>query len=355
MGMQSTHDNVKKYYGETLEKSGDLKTNACCTVVDYPTPVKAAMSLIHEEVHSKYYGCGLTIPTELEGLSVLDLGSGAGRDCYILSKLVGEKGSVVGVDMTPQQLDVANRHLEFHAEKFGFDKSNVQFIEGNIEQLQNLDFSEGQFDLIVSNCVINLAENKEAVLEQAFRILKEGGEFYFSDVYVDRRVEKQLVDDPVLYGECLSGALYWNDFQNLARKVGFADPRIVSMEPIAISNKDVEQKTKGYRFGSITYRLFKISDLEPHCEDYGQAVKYLGTDTDSGGAFTLDDHHVFEAGKVMSVCGNTWMMLKNTRFSRHFEFYGDFSKHYGIFEGCGMTSPIKGAATGQQVSEASCC
>lgn len=353
--MENVHESVKNYYGEVLNKSGDLKTNACCTVVDYPTPVKKAMSQIHEEVHSKYYGCGLTIPTELEGLSVLDLGSGAGRDCYILSRLVGEKGTVVGVDMTPQQLEVANRHLDFHAKEFGYEKTNVRFVEGNIEKLDELDFSDNQFDLIVSNCVINLAEDKEAVLRQAFRLLKEGGEFYFSDVYVDRRVEKELVKDPVLYGECLSGALYWNDFQNLARKVGFADPRIVSMEPITISNKEVERKTKGYKFGSITYRLFKLKGLEPHCEDYGQAVKYLGTDEDSGPSFVLDDHHLFEAGKVMPVCGNTWMMLKDTRFQKHFEFYGDFSKHYGIFEGCGMVSPIKSGITVQESMETGCC
>lgn len=353
--MDTVHSSVKKYYGEVLETSKDLKTNACCTIVDYPAPVKEAMKLIHTEVDEKYYGCGLTIPTELKGLTVLDLGSGSGRDCYILSKLVGEQGRVIGVDMTPQQLEVARKHINYHAEQFGYKKSNVEFVEGNIEKLDELGFDKGQFDLIVSNCVINLASDKEAVLRQAFEILKEGGEFYFSDVYVDRRVEQSLVEDPELYGECLSGALYWNDFQNLARKVGFADPRIVSIEPITISNKRVEEKTRGYTFSSITYRLFKIKDLEPHCEDYGQAVKYKGSDDENPTAFMLDDHHIFEKGKMELVCGNTWLMLKNTRFAKHFEFYGDFSKHYGIFEGCGMISPISETSSFGITEGASCC
>lgn len=118
--MSDLKEDVQKYYGKTLETSKDLATNACCTVVDYPADVKEALALIHDEVHQKYYGCGLTVPTTLTGLKVLDLGSGAGRDCYIVSKLVGEKGSVVGVDMTDEQLEVANRHIDYHREQFGY-------------------------------------------------------------------------------------------------------------------------------------------------------------------------------------------------------------------------------------------
>ena len=200
---------VRDYYSKVLKSSKDLKTNACLTTEAIPEHVKKIMSSLHNVVKMKYYGCGIIIPSELTGLTVLDLGCGAGRDCYILSKLVGEGGTVLGIDMTPELIEVANTHKDFHTEKFGFKTSNVQFIEGFIEELPLADNS---VDLIVSNCVVNLSPNKKKVLEEAFRVLKPGGEMYFSDVYSSRRVPEALVRDSVLYGECLSGALYWNDF-----------------------------------------------------------------------------------------------------------------------------------------------
>lgn len=347
---------VQEYYGKTLQVSQDLKTNACCTVDVYPDYVKKTLGKIHDEVLSKYYGCGLCIPTKLEGLRVLDLGSGAGRDCYLLADMVGEKGSVVGIDMTDEQLEVANRHLEFHREAFGYKESNVEFRKGNIEKLGEAGLKDGEFDLIISNCVINLATDKEVVLKDAYRVLKEGGEFYFSDVYCDRRIPQELVNDPVLYGECLSGALYWNDFENLAKKVGFSDPRIVETAPITIENKDVENKTKGYKFYSVTYRLFKLP-LEPACEDYGQAVIYKGGVFEEPRAFMLDEHHVFEKGKVEAVCSNSFDMLEKTRYKEHFEFIGNTEVHYGIFKGCGTEFPYEEAKskTVSSSSESSSC
>ena len=203
---------VSKYYGDTLSSSGDLKTNACCTGAALPKHIKAALSKVHPEVVSRYYGCGLCVPDELDGLNVLDLGSGAGRDCYLLSQLVGESGSVVGIDMTKEQIEVAREHVAWHAEKFGYAKGNTHFVDGKIEDLAACDLADESFDLIVSNCVINLSTDKRAVLREAHRVLRAGGELYFSDVYASRRVPAALVSDPVLYGECLSGALYWNDF-----------------------------------------------------------------------------------------------------------------------------------------------
>merc|ERR1719183_1245688 len=125
MGNGLTKDQVKEYYSKTLKTSDDLKTNACKTGAAPPEHIKEAMKNVHDEVHMKYYGCGLCLPDHLEGLSVLDLGCGAGRDVYIAAQLVGKTGRVVGVDMTKEQLDVANKHKEWHAEKFGY--SNVDF------------------------------------------------------------------------------------------------------------------------------------------------------------------------------------------------------------------------------------
>lgn len=350
--MEILHSEVQNYYGKELSNSSDLKTNACCTLTAPPAYILAALSEVHDEVQMKYYGCGLTIPNEVKGLRILDLGSGSGRDCYIASKLVGENGYVVGVDMTKEQLEVANKYVNYHTEKFGYKKPNVEFIEGNIEALDTLGFEDASFDLIISNCVINLAMDKQKVLNDAFRLLKPGGELYFSDVYSDRRVPQDLQKDPVLWGECLSGALYWNDFLNFAKKAGFTDPRAVENKPITIDNKTLEEKVGLVRFFSVTYRLFKLEGLESDCEDYGQAVAYKGSIEGEGAAFDLDDHHHFPAGKIMTVCGNTYKMLNETRFKKHFDFYGNWGTHYGIFEGCGGSMPF---STTTESGEAPCC
>ena len=346
----ATHSSVSSYYGETLKTSDDLKTNACCTAGAPPDHIKACLDNIHPTVKAKYYGCGLCVPDVLEGATVLDLGCGAGRDVYIAAQLVGKTGKVIGVDMTPEQLEVAKDTQGFHAEKFGYD--NVEFHLGKIEELDAIDsLEDNSVDIIISNCVINLCPDKEAVLRSCHRLLKPGGELYFSDVYSNRRVPQELRDDEVLWGECLSGALYWNDFQNLAKQCGFADPRLVEDAPITVQNQEVQDKIentgcKGLDFYSATYRLFKLDSLEPACEDYGQAVIYKGTIPRNPSGWALDDHHYMEKGRVFPVCGNTWNMLAETRFKEHFEFIGNFDTHFGIFEGCGTSIPYKSSIDG---------
>lgn len=345
-------EHVRNYYGKTLTGTEDLQTDACCTG-DAPAPyLRAVLSSIHDEVASRYYGCGLIIPEQLDGLRILDLGCGAGRDCYALAALTGPDGSVVGVDMTPQQLAVARRHIGYHMQQFGFPKHNVEFLQGNLEALDLLDLEDNSFDLIVSNCVINLCQDKSAVLRAAARLLKPGGEMYFSDVYADRRIPESLGSDPVLYGECLSGAFYWNDFLTVAKQAGFLDPRLVKDRPIKIENPALAEKVGAIRFYSATHRLFKLEGLEPACEDYGQAVVYQGTIDHHPQEFMLDKHHLIPAGKVFPVCGNTWRMLNDTRFKPHFEFIGNGDVHYGIFEGCGSALPFTSEA---ESSGGACC
>ena len=254
------HEEVQNYYGQELKTTTDLKTNACCTIQQFPDYIKKTIGLIHNEVQAKYYGCGLTIPNNLQNTNVLDLGSGSGRDCFIASRLVGENGRVVGIDMTDEQLQVANKHVNYHAETFGYKSSNVEFKKGNIENLEQLDLGQENFDIIISNCVINLASNKEKVLRDANSLLKQGGEMYFSDVYADRRIPNHLKEDPTLYGECLSGALYWNDFLTIAKKSGFTDPRVVETSPISISNKELEKKLviSNFSLSLIDFLILKV-------------------------------------------------------------------------------------------------
>jgi arsenite methyltransferase len=374
---QQIRASVQTYYGTTLQTSDDLQTNACCTAGAPPNHIKEAIGNLHPETIQKYYGCGLCLPDyDLTGLRVLDLGCGAGRDVYIASQLVGPTGSVVGVDMTQAQLEAARKHQSYHAAKFGHD--NVQFVHGYLEELDALMtpspdgngaaglLEPGSFDLIVSNCVLNLCTDKGAVLRSCHRLLKEGqGEMYFSDVYASRRVPRTLQADEILWGECLSGALYWNDFENLAVRCGFPDPRLVEDSPIAIQNSTVLAQIDalghgGLDFYSATYRLLRSDLLEPDCEDYGQAVIYRGTLPHAATSWKLDRGHVFEQGRVHPVCGNTWNMLRTAPLRDHFAFVGDFSKHYGIFEGCGTSLPYgkEGAGAtkgGDSTSGGGCC
>lgn len=331
-------DNVKEYYGRTLQFSGDLKTDACCTIEETPGWLAPVLAKIHPDVSARYYGCGLLAPLALDGARILDLGSGSGRDAYALAQLAGPKGSVVGVDMTPEQLAIARGALDWHAERFGF--ANVEFIEGDIEKLDELDLPPQSFDVIVSNCVINLVADKEAVFRAAWKLLKPGGEFYFADVYADRRLPAALRNDPAAHGECLAGALYWNDFLNMAKRAGFADPRLVTDRPLTINSEALRAKLAPAAFHSATYRLFRVDGLEPACEDYGQAVIYKGGLAQSDAVFMLDAHHQIERGRVFPVCGNTFRMLRESRFAQYFEFIGDESTHYGIFPGCGTVSPF---------------
>ena len=337
-----TQELVQRYYGQQLQSSADLKTSACCDADAVPGWLKPLLARVHPEVSRRYYGCGLVCPPLLEGCRVLDLGSGAGRDGYLLSQLVGPSGAVVGVDMTAEQLAVAREHQAFHAEAFGF--ANTSFLEGTIERLEDLPLEPASFDVVVSNCVLNLSVDKPAVLRGVQRLLKNGGEFYFSDVYADRRLPEAVRCDPVLYGECLGGALYWNDFLRLSRAAGFTDPRLVSDRPLAITDAALAPLLGEAQFFSATWRLFHIPELEDACEDHGQAVIYQGTIPQHPHRFDLDAHHAIETGKVFPVCGNSFRMLQQSRFAPHFTFLGDFERHYGLFAGCGSEIPFASAA-----------
>ncbi|MGB4100871.1 MAG: methyltransferase domain-containing protein [Alphaproteobacteria bacterium] len=335
---QALQNVVQKYYGETLQGSVDLKTTACCPIDGMPEHLRPYLKNVHSEVQEKFYGCGSPIPPSLEGMTVLDLGCGTGRDAYILAQLVGPKGKVIGVDMTVAQLDLARKHVDHHASAFGYKKPNTEFHLGFIEDLKALGIKDSSIDIVVSNCVINLSADKEAVFREIVRVLKPGGELYFSDVFTGRRVPEHLQRDKELLGECLGGALYTEDFRRLLRKTGFLDYRMMNKGRIALNDPEIEKRAGMIDFYSITVRAFKCA-FEDICEDYGHVVTYKGTIIETPHAFRLDDHHLFRTGMPERVCGNTWKMLMETRFAQHFSSMGDFSTHYGVFN----CAPLTGA------------
>jgi SAM-dependent methyltransferase len=347
-----TLEAVRNYYGRVLKSTQDLQTSACCTAERLPPHLAAIEAQIHTEVKDKFYGCGSPLPPALEGATALDLGCGSGRDTFILSKLVGERGHVIGLDMTPEQLSVAEKHLDYHRQQFGYARGNVRLASGYIEDLKSAGVADASIDLVVSNCVVNLSPDKGRVFAEIFRVLKPGGELYFSDVFAGRRVPKPLTEDPVLLGECLGGALYIEDFRRMLRAVGCVDYRVVSKRRLSLDNPEIEKKAGMIDFYSVTVRAFKL-DLEDICEDYGQVATYLGTIAESPHRFKLDDHHLFQTGVPARVCGNTADMVQSTRYGKHFRVLGEKSTHFGPFD-CGPLA-FSAPSTGDASPSGACC
>ena len=331
--MNKIHDSLQEYYGKIIHSVNDLKTKACmCGPDAHSKVVRAVMPLIADEIMARFYGCGSPIPPLLEGKTILDLGCGTGRDVYIAAKLAGESGFAIGVDMTEEQLVVARAHEDEQRIRFGFKKSNVVFHGGFIEDLTALGIGDETIDVVISNCVLNLSPYKETVLREIYRVLKPGGELFFSDVFSDRRIPEAISADPVIRGECLGGAMYVEDFRRIMQKVGWADFRATSVRSISIDNEDIEKEVGFIQFSERTIRAFKLDCLEDTCEDYGQTAYYNGGIAGYPHYFDLDDHHRFYTGRPKLVCGNTAAMLEQTRYSTAFRVVGDRTVHYGIFD-----------------------
>jgi len=326
---------LREYYGKTLASSADLTQQACCTESTLARHADT-IALLPDELVAKHYGCGCPVPEDdLSGLTCLDLGSGAGVDAFILSRLVGPGGHVHGIDMTPEQLEVSRRHAPAVAERFGFAAPNTTFHQGFIETAEAI--ADASVDLVISDCVINLSPRKELVFQTIHRVLREGGELYVSDVVSDRRVPQRLADDPEMFAECLGGALYEHDLMDMLDDAGFRDARVVERKPL-------QREAMGLPivFESVTVRAHKFAQpLDRRCEDYGQTATYLGTFPRCPARFVLDDHHVFERGRPAPVCRNTARMLGETRLARGFRVTAPI-EHFGLFA-CGPARPAVAA------------
>lgn len=335
---ESLRAQLQDFYGKRVQKTRDLAEGACCTT-DTNARFGAVMKLLPEEVVSRQYGCGCPIPADsVAGLTCLDLGSGAGVDAFVLAHEVGPGGFVHGIDMTAEQLAVARRNAPVVAQRFGF--ANVAFHEGFIETAEMIE--DSSIDLVISDCVLNLSPAKDEVYATIWRVLREGGELYVTDIAADRRVPAKIAQDETLVAECLGGAQYEHDWFDTLKDAGFLDPRVVS-------RREVRRDVKGEPivFSSLVVRAQKFAQvpLDRRCEDYGQVAVYKGTIAASPARFIYDDHHVFEAARPTAVCRNTARMLSETRLRRHFEVSAPI-KHFGLFP-CGPAPA--------QSSAASCC
>ncbi len=331
---------IQDYYGKRIQNTESLEHDACC-VTDYNTQL---LKHITEEVKSRRFGCGSPIPDEAFGLTALDLGCGSGIDVFIAAKLVGPAGKVIGVDMTIEQLDIAQRNIDPIMKNLGYDTPNVEFILGDIE---SLDVPDDSVDCVISNCVINLSQNKDAVFREIYRVLKKGGEFLIADIVADRRIPEELANNPKLYSECLTGADYEGDFIKKMNNAGFNDVR-------QTYRRVVDDVIEGIHFRSIVFRGFKI-DMEEHCEDYGQVAVYNGSAVGKPEAYSLDLNHLFPAGDPVRICKNTADIITKSRFASMFHVSGEIA-HLGAFD-CSCSSASEMATKEQQTEDESfgCC
>lgn len=315
---EDVRESVKNYYGSRLECSADLQTSAAscsfsCSSV--PRSVTDALSLVHPEVTKRFFGCGLPFPAKLEGCKVLDLGSGSGRDCFAFSKLVGPSGHVTGIDMTEALIAASRQYIEYHQKKFGYEKPNVTFVQGYMEKLSEAGVQSDSMDVVLSNCVICLCPDKKAVLQQAYNVLKEGGELYFSDMYASKVIPDHMKGDPVLWGEGMGGSLFWQDLISLAHSIGFSTPHLVAASHIVIHNCELKAKAGDVSYASGTYRLFKLPKSPAVSE---ATVTYKGTVPNFPDQLDFDSSHSFKKDVAVQVNGEMAAILQSSRFSPDF-------------------------------------
>ncbi len=241
----SDEDSITQSVSERYARAASTGEQMCC-----PTGYNFddLRSFIPEDVLKISYGCGTPagLSTVRPGETVLDIGSGGGIDCFEASRRVGPSGRVYGIDMTDTMLEIARRHAPTVASNLGHPRSNVEFLKGMADAMP---VESGQVDLVISNCVINLAPDKRKVFREMYRVLKPGGRFTISDIVSDQTVPQYLVHDRAKWGDCLSGALTVGDYMGGMVEAGFVGVHQVTCVPW--------QAIDGIHFLSLTLTGYK--------------------------------------------------------------------------------------------------
>ncbi|KAF0974984.1 hypothetical protein FDP41_005737 [Naegleria fowleri] len=333
--LEAIYESVKEHYSK--QQTNEAKISNSCFLAKKPhNTIQKLLSLIPEKVNETFFGCGCPIPLGIKDLTVLDLGSGSGRDVFLAAALVGDQGKVIGIDMTKKQVELAKSStLEFveNCKKVNLKVGSIEFHEGLIEELVTLLPSES-VDLVASNCVINLSPRKEKCLQQVYNVLKYGGEFVFSDIYSDRKIHPIALQQLSKLGSCIGTVFYINDFLSVCRKLGF-HVREVNRVELAASSQDLQQMLVGQaKFYSITYRLFKLKNLEMAEENYGHIVTYKGTLEGYPVIYKFDSELEFEKNLPVNVSGNVASVLEESEYlHKHFSILPNNRElHFGEFE-----------------------
>jgi ubiquinone/menaquinone biosynthesis C-methylase UbiE len=225
---------VQERYGEIAKQSKIQNETTCCGVGSSCCTIDYAVFAESYNKEKGYnpdadLGLGCGIPTQFASIktgdAVLDLGSGAGNDCFVVRAIVGETGKVTGIDFTDAMLEKARKNND----KLGF--TNVEFVKGDIEAMP---LAENQFDVIVSNCVLNLVPDKRKAFAEMMRVLKSGGHFCVSDVVIKGELPANLQKDAEMYAGCVSGAVEINEYLNIIKDAGFKNLKIHKKKDIVI-------------------------------------------------------------------------------------------------------------------------
>jgi len=286
---------VREFYGKAAEEPQE---ELCCPTKN----TQEDTSHIPQEVLDRFYGCGspTIIAKVSEGETMVDLGAGAGIDCFIAAKKVGPTGKIYGIDMTDEMLKVANENRHLVAKNLGYDI--VEFRKGFLE---DIPVEDSTVDLITSNCVINLSPDKKAVFNEMWRILKDHGRIVISDIVSEEETPPYLKLNKQLWGECISGALTEDEFMAYLEQAGFYGLQILSK----VFWKEVE----GYLFYSVTLRGYKFEKKES-CVYIGQKAIYHGPYK----AITDEEGHLFPRNEPVEVCTDTAAKLSNFPYAGQF-------------------------------------
>lgn len=296
------------------------------------------LSVLPAEIADRDYGCGDPSAHLREGDTVLDLGSGSGKICYIAAQIVGSTGRVIGVDMNEDMLALARRHRAAITARLGYE--NVEFLRGRIQDLrtdldglaeylrrhpvgslQDLDeldrfiaeqrrskplVADDSVDVVVSNCVLNLVrdEEKMRLLHEMFRVLRRGGRAVISDIVADEPVPDELKSDPVLWSGCISGAFQEIEFLEAFAAAGFHGIEILKR------GEPPWRTVQGIEFRAVTVRAWK--GKQGPCWDHNQAVIYRGPWSE----VKDDDGHTLRRGVPMAVCEKTFRLYTAEPYAR---------------------------------------
>ena len=288
------------------------------------------LMILPDEIVEKDYGCGDPTRYVNEGDVVVDLGSGAGKNCYIIAQKVGVSGKVIGVDMNDAMLDLSRSYIDLIAEKIGYH--NTQFVRGKIQDLAlDLDaltpwlqahpiqtiqdvaifeaecdrmrresplIPSGSVDVVVSNCVLNLVkpQDKKILFQEIFRVLKRGGRAVISDIVCDEAPTIAIMNDPDLWSGCISGAFLEVEFLQMFEEAGFHGIEILARQ------EEAWQTIEGIEFRSLTVRAYK--GKQGPCLERNQAVIYKGP----WKSVQDDDGHTLLRGDRMAVCDKTFKL-----------------------------------------------
>jgi len=335
--MKLDQDEVTRAVGERYAAGAQAVEAELCCPVSYDGRY---LEVLPAEILDRDYGCGDPSQHLLAGETVLDLGSGGGKICYIASQVVGAEGRVIGVDMTSDMLALAREHQATVAARIGWD--NVAFHRGRIEDLRlDLDrlgvwlaehpvtdvlsyeamenererlrreepmVATDSIDVVVSNCVLNLVAPglKRQLFEETFRVLKRGGRAVISDIVADREVPLDMQQDPDLWSGCISGAFEEEAFLKAFEDAGFHGVEILSRQ------EEPWRLVDGIEFRSMTVAAYK--GKQGACVDAGQSVVYHGPFQ----SIQDDDGHRFQRGRREAVCEKTFALLGKPPYSGMF-------------------------------------